>query len=253
MTMLKFKKKRVERTASQNSLLLDEWYQSDANRKLWAETEPALKPWLQKTMGYHAAHIAAFEVDDSVLSCSRVRSQCIVNAAKYPDTGILADFSELPFATESMDLIIAHHIFEFIPKPHEFLREIDRVLIPEGNLIVISFNPISYLGLFKLFQLNKRANPPWCGNFYTPFRVKDWLSVLGLKVKELCYFAPPLVQYKNHPGYLAKASRGCERFMKWGSSFYAILAVKQVSRLIPVGGPAWKKGIIKPEIAQPTV
>ena len=251
MTMFNFKRKRVERTTAQNSLLLDEWYQSDVNRKLWAETEPALRPWLEKTIGYYAAHIASFKVDNSLLSCSRVRMQCVVNATRYDDTKILADFSTLPLATESIDLLVAHHIFEFISDPHEFLREVDRVLIPEGTLIVIAFNPISYQGLFKLFQLHGRANPPWCGNFYTPFRVKDWLSVLGFKVKEVRYIAPPLVQYRNHPGYLSKLSRGCNRFLKWGSSFYAILATKQVSRMIPVG-PVWKDKVVKPEVAQPT-
>ena len=249
--MFNFKKRRIERTLSQNSLLLDEWYQSDVNRKLWEETEPALQPWLERTMGYYAAHIASFQVGEELLSCSRVRTKCIVNAARYSDTGILADFASLPFDTESMDLIIAHHVFEFIPHPHKFLREIDRVLISEGSLIIIAFNPMSYQGLFKLFQLHGRANPPWCGTFYTPFRVKDWLSVLGFKVKKLHHFAPPLIQYKNHPGYTGKISRGCQRFMNWSSSFYAILAVKQVSRLIPVG-PIWKNQLMKPEAPQPT-
>lgn len=249
--MFGFKKKRIARSLSQNSLLLDEWYQSDIGRKLRAETEPTLRPWLEKTVGYYAAHIASFEVDNELLSGSRVRSQCIVNATRYSDSGLLADFSELPFATESMDLIVAHHIFEFIPKPHKFLREVERVLIPEGILIVIAFNPISYYGLFKMFQLHGRANPPWCGNFYSPVRVKDWLSVLGFKIKELRYFAPPLVQYKTHTGYPGKIARGCERYLKWSSSFYAILAVKQVSRIIAVG-PVWDRRIPRAEIAEPT-
>ena len=251
MTMFKFKQKRIKRSASQNSLLLDEWYQSDINSKLWAETEPALRPWLEKMIGYYATHIAPFKVDNDLLACSRVRSQHIINATRYPHTQVIADFSALPLATESIDLLIAHHIFEFIAQPHQFLREVDRVLIAEGNLIIIAFNPISYHGLFKLFQFHGRANPPWCGNFYSPFRVKDWLSVLGFKVKEMRYFAPPLIQYKNHPGYPSKISRACGRFLKWSSAFYAILATKQVSRIIPVG-PIWKDRAVKPKIAQPT-
>ncbi|MBC6413891.1 MAG: methyltransferase domain-containing protein [Chromatiales bacterium] len=250
--MFNFKQKRIARSASQNSLLLDEWYQSDVNRKLWAETEPALHPWLEKAVGYYAAHIAAFEVDTGLLAASRVRSQNIVNATRYPTSDLVADFSALPLATESIDLLVAHHIFEFISQPHEFLREIDRVLIAEGTLVVIAFNPISYQGLFKLFQFHGRANPPWCGHFYSPFRVKDWLSVLGFKVKEMRYFAPPLIRYKNHHGYLGKISRFCGRSLKWGSSFYAILATKQVSRIIPVG-PIWNDSVVKPKIAQPTI
>ena len=248
--MFSFRKKRVERTPAQNSLLLDEWYQSDINRKLGSETESALGSWLEKSIGYYAAHIAAFNVDNNLLSHSRVRSQNIISATRYPKTQVIADFSALPLATESVDLLLAHHIFEFIPHPHEFLREVDRVLIADGSLIIIAFNPISYQGLIKLFQFHGRANPPWCGHFYSPFRVKDWLSVLGFKVKEVRYFAPPMVQYEEHPGYPGKISRTCDRFLKWGSSFYAILATKQVSRVIPVG-PIWNNRLVKPNIAQP--
>jgi len=60
-----------------------------------------------------------------------------------------------------------------------------------------------------------------------------------------------LVQYKDHPGHLSKIPRLCKRYLKWSSSFYAVLAVKQVSRLISVGSP-WDNAVAKSKVAQPT-
>lgn len=249
--MAQLKRNRLIRPLAQSALLLDEWYQSPSGQRLLTETVPALTPWLEKMVGYYAAHLATFEVDNSLLAQSRVRSRLMVSATRYSDSHLLCDFLTLPFATESLDLLVAHHVFEFVSDPHEFLREIDRSLIPEGRLIVIGFNPIGAQGLFKLIQLHRRATPPWSGNFYSPPRIRDWLSVLGFKVEQTCYFSFPMVAYKYGTGIRSKIPQWCKQFLPISGSLYAILALKQVSRLIAVA-PKWNKKLLKAKVVQPT-
>ena len=249
--MFQFRKNRINRPLAQTSLLLDEWYKSPHGQRLLAETTATLTPWLEQTVGYYAVHAATFEVDEKLLSPSRTRLQVIANATHYPKSHLLSDFSTLPFATESLDLIIAHHVFEFVSEPHEFLREVERVLIPEGRLIIVAFNPFGAQGLFKLVQLHRRAAPPWSGHFYSSQRIRDWLSVLGFKVEQTCYFSFPMTAYKHSADRRSKIPLWCERFLPISGSLYAVFALKQVSRLIPMD-ERWDRRLVRAKVAQPT-
>jgi SAM-dependent methyltransferase len=53
----------------------------------------------------------------------------------------------LPFATRSVDLIVAQHVFEHFPRPVACLRECYRVLTEGGRLVVSGPNGRSYIAL----------------------------------------------------------------------------------------------------------
>jgi SAM-dependent methyltransferase len=100
---------------------------------------------------------------------------------------------ELPFDTGSLDLVLLPHVLEFYPHPHQILREVERVLRPEGQAIISGFNPRSLWGLRRM--MGSKTGYPWCGNFISLPRMKDWLALLGFEVaggRFACY-APPLV------------------------------------------------------------
>lgn len=58
----------------------------------------------------------------------------------------IAQPEELPFETQSLDLVALPHVLESTADPHQVLREVDRVLRPEGRLIVSGLNPVSLWG-----------------------------------------------------------------------------------------------------------
>jgi len=57
------------------------------------------------------------------------------------------DYTALPFAAASIDLVLLPHVLEFASNPHQVLREVERVLVPEGQVVIAGFNPISLFGL----------------------------------------------------------------------------------------------------------
>lgn len=59
---------------------------------------------------------------------------------------VVQQFDELPFASASIDLVVLPHVLEFAEEPHQILREVERVLIPEGQVIICGFNPVSLWG-----------------------------------------------------------------------------------------------------------
>jgi SAM-dependent methyltransferase len=101
---------------------------------------------------------------------------------------------DLPFANETIDLIALPHVLEFVESPHEALREIHRVLRPEGRIIISGFNPFSLWGLRQ--YVGNLINQPFLpreGQFISHHRIKDWLNLLNYSIdrgKFGCYGIP---------------------------------------------------------------
>ncbi len=93
------------------------------------------------------------------------------------------DPSELPFASETIDLLVLPHVLEFAADPHQILREAERVLRPEGRLIISGFNPASLWGMRQyLSRLIGSPYLPRDGQFISLLRVKDWLQLLNFSL-----------------------------------------------------------------------
>ena len=96
---------------------------------------------------------------------------------------IRARVEQLAIETESVDLVLAHHILDFCQDPYQALRETSRVLLPGGYLVCISFNPFSSWGVRALLQY-VTSIPPFNGRFIGFSRLNDWLQLLELEVVE---------------------------------------------------------------------
>lgn len=172
-----------------------------------------------------------------------LQNQCSVLRTRYDKLPILAD---------SIDVAYLAHCLEFVDNPHEVLREIFRVLIPEGYVVISNFNPWSLWGIWRyLVRFIKRA--PWDGHSITMTRLKDWLALLGFDVIKVSpyFFLPPIA----HPGIL-KYFAGLEKIGKWCWPFwgngYAVLARKRIITLTPVK-PAFqtKRKMLITDVVEP--
>lgn len=110
-----------------------------------------------------------------------------INAIKSID--FVTAFEALPFPENSLDLLILPHSLELSPDPHATLREAERVLVPEGRLIVCCFNPLSLWGLkqkrsrlYKRFDLGELYLPE-AGEFISHRRLRDWLKLLNFELE----------------------------------------------------------------------
>lgn len=101
--------------------------------------------------------------------------------------------SAMPVASDSVDVVVLPHVIEFEDTPHAALREAERVLVPEGHVIVAGYNSLGLMGAWNLLP-HRARRAPWNGRFYTLSRVRDWLRNLGFDVvaSEGCFFRPPL-------------------------------------------------------------
>lgn len=221
---------------SANSLA--EWFNTPQGQYLLAREQGYFDRSVADIFGFNALQVGLPQHD--FLRASRMPLR--FTAAKEAGAQVLMELEELPFESGSVDLAMLPHVLEFQKHPHQILREIERVLRPEGQLIISGFNPRSLWGARR--ALGSKTGYPWCGDFITLSRLKDWLALLGFEVvggSFACY-APPMIS----PKWLQRChfmEPNGDRWWAVCGGVYYLQAVKRVPgmRLIK---PQWNKGLV---------
>ena len=196
--------------------------------------------------GFNAIQIGMVECD--LLRANRMpsRTRCDIEG----DVDVRCDPCALPFAGTSVDLIVLPHVLEFSDSPHQILREVERVLVPEGQVVITGFNPFSLWGVRR--RLSRSGGRfPWHGNYLSVMRIKDWLALLGFEM-QLGYFgcyAPVVSQATWLKRWQFMEAAG-DRWWPFAGAVYVVQAVKRVHgmRLIT---PRWKERKAKAKALAP--
>jgi SAM-dependent methyltransferase len=160
--------------------------------------------------------------------------------ALEPGAALTADPMQLPLATNSADLMVLPHVLEFHTEPFQVLREVERVLRPEGQVVISGFNRLSLWGL-RRFLAGHGAGAPWDARFIGLVRLKEWMQLLGLELNggKFGAYAPPLQneRWRARLGFMEKAGA---RWWPIMGGVYVVRAVKRVlgMRLVT---PAWRQ------------
>jgi len=190
--------------------------------------------------GYNALQLGLPEYD--FLRASRIPFKCRIAPAGA--VGLRADFFDLPIASNSIDLLLLPHALEFSAHPHQILREVQRVLMPEGHAVIGCFNPWSLWGLRRFFNRNRDAYP-WRGRFFTLPRLKDWLALLELEIDagQMGCYLPPCTQLKWIQRFRFMEAAG-ERWWPIAGGVYFLHVVKRL-RGMRVIMPMWREQLAR--------
>ena len=211
------------------------WFETALGQYLLEKEQEYLDEVTPDVFGFHALQLGLAGID--FLRESRIAHRVRADVDGTPD--LRAKGHELPFASQSIDLVLLPHVFEFAPEPHAILREVDRIMMPEGRLVIVGFNPWSLWGLRGAIGPG-RNDHPWNGRFVSLPRVKDWLGLLGFDVNagRLIGYAPPFdsPRWRRRFGFMEPAG---DRWWAVGGAVYMLQAIKRVRgmRLIT---PAWQ-------------
>lgn len=173
---------------------LGQWLETPRGRYLLAWEQAQFDQRVADIFGFNAVQIGLCEQD--FLRTNRMPHRLRCGACRVlaeSGAAVQATVEELPFASQSLDLVILPHVLEFASHPHQVLREVERVLLPEGHVLISGFNPLSLWGLRRALS-GHMGEIPWTGQYLSASRLKDWLSLLGLENHALqfgCY-APPV-------------------------------------------------------------
>jgi SAM-dependent methyltransferase len=156
------------------------WLTSAIGRQLLAAEAEMLGSMLDDVFGLELLQLGSWGAARELLSASRIRRQTVIADTRSSDVDVVASLCALPVQTASIDAVLLPHTLEFEADPHSIVREADRVLTGEGQLIVMGFRPISLWGLRS--AASRAGFPPGLQQMHGLGRVRDWLGLLGYEV-----------------------------------------------------------------------
>ena len=124
---------------------MQEWLQTPPGRYLLDWEQAQLNEAVADIFGFHALQLGLPELDG--LGANRMPHRWLATQTVHPGAALVTDFSALPFPQHSLDLVVLPHALELAADPHSTLREVERVLLPEGRVVICGFNPASLWGL----------------------------------------------------------------------------------------------------------
>ena len=198
------------------------------------ETEKKLlSSLLKKLNGEYSLVIGVPEqyhlIKDSPFYHNVVLSPLINNhpSIKYVECG-LSNLSILP---GSVDVVILPHVLEFVDSPRHLLTEACRTVKPNGTIIIIGFNPISFWGLKKWWGKNQGI--PWSGRFIFPKSIIKWLDLEEFEFirKDMIMFKSPKENSSHQFSLLEWLGNKTSAFF---GGVYAISAQAKVIPLTPI-------------------
>ena len=225
---------------------LSRWYSSKRGARALVELNALMQQWLSQDDGTLSLEISSFLGHVNWIKEGNFRSSFRVAPL---DADIRADFDFLPIETESSDLLVVCHVLEFVEDPHRFLREVERVLAPQGKCVIVAFNRFGLTGLARPFRLFRHA--PWCGRFYSRRSLENWLSVLGFSIRKHAWLSSPFAVYGNRP-WCNTVNFVLAKSLFWMSGFYIVYAQKQTSAMILSGKESEGRNFIRGGAVQPT-
>ena len=217
---------------------LSEWFTTPQGGYVLAREQAYFDRTVSDMFGYNALQLGLQEHD--FLRGNRMPLR--FSAGNQAGNAVRLICTELPFDSDSLDLVLLPHVLEFSEQPHQALREVERVLMPEGNLIISGFNPRSLWGLRR--ALGSKQGYPWGGHFIALPRLKDWLELLGFEVVggRFAAYAPPFRQTRWLERLAFMEAAG-DRWWAVSGGVYFLHAIKRVPgmRLIK---PQWNEGLV---------
>lgn len=224
---------------------LPRWLTTAPGRYLLDWEQDRIDAHVADVFGFHALQLGLPELD--ALRANRMPHRwlaCVPGhaAVEREDDAIgvsgclHCELDALPFPNNSLDLVVLPHTLELAADPHHMLREVERVLVPEGRVVIIGFNPASLWGLRQWGgrwrrRLGGSAElflPP-TGEFIALRRLRDWLRLLSFEVERGgfgCYRPPIHSQnWLERFGWVEKAG---DRWWPMFGAVYVVSAVKRV-------------------------
>ncbi len=229
---------------------MQQWFETPPGQYLLAWEKAEFDQAVGDIFGYHALQMGLPELD--ALEANRMPHKWLAlreaeAAAGLVKPDLVTDFGALPFEENSLDLVVLPHSLELNLDPHTTLREVERVLVPEGKLVICCLNPASLWGLrHRRTQLYRRFGfgelfLPADGEFIGYWRLRDWLRLLSFEVEASSFgcYRPAFGSEKWLQRFSWMDAVGERSWPIFGAAYF-IVAVKRV-RGVKLIGPAWKK------------
>jgi len=227
------------------------WFDTPLGASVLALETHLLQDALTDVFGFELLQIGRWGTAAELSKSARTQHRRWIAPDASGPGAIRAEFEALPIATASIEAILLPHTLEHAPNPHALLREVERILMGEGHVLICGFNPLGPWGLRHL--LSRGRFPPTSTRLMSEGRTCDWLRLLGFEIVDArrYLFAPPWARRVRDRGNSWLEERG-PGLMPPLAGAYLVKACKRVRTLTPIR-PVWhRQPAVVGGIAEPT-
>jgi SAM-dependent methyltransferase len=230
-----------------------EWLNTLTGRNLLREEVRQVRRALDGIFGDQFLQIGGWGDAGLFRRLARTRRSAVITESLVPGSDAVSAADALAIASDAIDAVLLPHTLELADDPHAVLREVDRILRPDGNLVALGFNPWGWWGLRH--RTSRRGFPPGAQRMISDGRLCDWLRLLEFRVHHSAfyYFVPPLLRGATPRHGIARepssprtganlAARGLGIFRRVPAfaGCYILVARKQTYVVTPIR-PAWRR------------
>jgi len=224
------------------SQITQDWLQTPLGDALLQLEARVVEEALDGVFGEECLQLGLWGENRSFIRFTRTQHCSLIAESSVGKPCVIGDMHRLPVETDSIDAVLLPHTLDFSDRPHEVLREVDRVLRRDGKIIILGFKPVGLWGLRRLIP--GAGIPPGADHLISERRLKDWLQLLDMRIQRSTryFFRWPLPRKK-----VRASTKWEQRGRAWWpelSACYMLSAQKRVSTLTPVK-PLWR---IKPKV-----
>jgi SAM-dependent methyltransferase len=234
--------------------VMQPWQAGPLGRALIAAEAQLLAATFDDVFGQELLQLGTWGAGRELLAQSRIRRQSVV---AEPESGVIsgdlvANLAHLPISSGSVDAVLLPHTLEYAPDPYAVLREADRVLVAEGQLIVLGFRPASFWGLRS--AASRGGYPPGLRRRLGSSRVHDWLGLLSYEIvsqRPYLYHLPRSPRSGVDSTVPSMLHRGW--FYPWPAAAYVIKARKRVYTMTPIRPRLRERRAVLGGLVEPSV
>ena len=123
------------------------WLETGTGTNLLREESRQIAGTFENIFGDQFLQIGAWGDPQLFRRYARTRRYAIVAAKLGLGVDLVSVPEDLAVATDSIDAVFLPHVLETTEDPHAVLREVDRILRPDGHVVVAGFNPWGWWGV----------------------------------------------------------------------------------------------------------
>lgn len=213
------------------------WQAMPHSEALKAVYEQQLSPIMQQCFGYHLIKLGGLSHSLTLPGCP-IKHQVCHAYQESSSGGVVALPTDLPYREKSVDAVLMTHVLDYSADPHQVLREVDHCLIPNGQLIIVGFNPYSAAGIARWLPI-KKDSALHRARFFSRSRVIDWLSLMGYQVTLEKRFLFSEMLYSKDLNKTRKWQTNAQKYLSFFASVYVIVGKKREYPLSLIK-PSWK-------------
>jgi len=218
--------------------MTQEWLETSLGGALLQQEARVVEDALDGVFGDYCLQLGLWGENRTFMRFTRTRRCSLIAQTSEGKPCAVGNMHQLPVESDSIDAVLLPHTLDYSDRPHAILREVDRVLRRDGQLIILGFKPVGLWGLRRLIP--GAGIPPGADHLISDRRLKDWLQLLDMRIERTSryFFRWPLPG--NKAGGSGKWERRGQAWWPELAACYMLSARKRVSTLTPVR-PLWRR------------